>query len=408
MRKSILPVLMAMVVLSPLAIDIYLPSMPVMATEFNITSSEVQSTLILFLFAMGIGQILIGPLADRFGRRPIAIAGIVLYCFGSLLAAMAGEFEWLQIARVLQGIAACATSIVVFSAVRDSFNSQQSAHYYSYLNGVICVVPALAPTLGGLLALQFGWRATFVFMALFAIFVLLFVLYRLPETRPENTDTSGRLYHWQRFKPVLREPHFIFYAFVCMVGMASILTYVSYAPVWLIRELGISELSFSALFGLNAAVNISACFAAPKVIKKFGNRATVMIALTTLLASALLELAAQQWGPNAGLSGAFSFMLPMMLLCIGFALLLGPATSMALSAFGERAGTASAMLGCIQMSGAALLSGLIQQTSLAAPDAVALLMGGLSVSLLLIMVMPRFNHWHIYPNHFKMQESARR
>ncbi|WP_019615786.1 multidrug effflux MFS transporter [Psychromonas ossibalaenae] len=394
MRKNILPVLMTMVVLSPLAIDIYLPSMPVMATEFNVSAGEVQSTLVLFLFAMGIGQILIGPLADRFGRRPIAIAGILLYGLSSLVGAAAVQFEWLQIARVLQGIAACATSIVVFSAVRDSFNSQQSAHYYSYLNGVICVIPALAPTLGGLLALQFGWRSTFIFMALFAILVLLIVLYKLPETRPENTDTSGRLYHWERFKPVLRETHFMFYALTCMVGMASILTYVSYAPDWLIRHLGVSELGFSALFGLNAAVNIVACFCAPMVIKRFGNRPTVILALLTLLASAALQFIAQQWGPDAGLAAAFSFMLPMMLLCIGFALLLGPATSMALSAFGERAGTASAMLGCIQMSGAALLAGLIQQTGLSAPYAVIVLMGGLSLGLLLMMLMPRFNHWH--------------
>jgi DHA1 family bicyclomycin/chloramphenicol resistance-like MFS transporter len=91
---------------------------------------------------------------------------------------------------------------------------------------------------------------------------------------------------------------------------------------------------------------------------------------------------------------AFAFMLPMMLLCIGFALLLGPATSMALSAFGERAGTATAMLGCIQMSGAALLTGLIQQTGLSAPYAVVFLMGSLSLILLLMMLMPRFNHWH--------------
>ena len=91
---------------------------------------------------------------------------------------------------------------------------------------------------------------------------------------------------------------------------------------------------------------------------------------------------------------AFAFMLPMMLLCVGFALLLGPATTMALSAFGERAGTAAAMLGCIQMSGAALLAGLIQQTELTAPYAVVFLMGGLSLTLLLMMFMPRFNHWH--------------
>jgi len=394
MRKTILPILMLMVVLSPLAIDIYLPSMPVMANEFNVSASEIQSTLVLFLFAMGAGQILIGPLADRFGRRPIALAGVTLYIFSSLLAVFTTDFQLLQVARILQGIAACASSIVVFSAVRDTFNSEDSAKYYSYLNGVICVIPALAPTLGGLLAMQFGWRSTFVFMALFAVIVLLVVAFKLPETRPQNTQTNGALYHWDRFKPVLKDRHFMFYAIACLVGMASILTYVSYAPDWLIRHLGISEMNFSLLFGLNAVVNIVAAFTAPWVIKRCGNRPTVIIALLALLSSAVLQVAMQTWGPTYGQPAAFAFMLPMMLLCIGFALLLGPATTMALSGFGERAGTASAMLGCIQMSGAALLAGLIQQTNLSAPYAVVVLMGGLALFLLIIMLMPRFNEWH--------------
>ena len=399
MRQNLLPVLMSLVVLSPLAIDIYLPSMPAMASEFNISANEVQSTIVLFIFALGAGQILIGPLADRYGRRPVAIAGITLYIISSFVAVLAQEFSWLQFARVLQGIAACATSIVVFSAVRDSFSPKQGAHYYSYLNGMICIIPALAPTLGGILALQFGWRSTFLVMALFAIVVLFIVVAHLPETRPADTDSSGRLYHWTRFKPVLQEPHFIFYALTCMAGMAAILTYVSYAPDWLIRHIGVSELTFSSLFGLNALVNIVACFAAPVVMKRYGNRPTVIIALSCLFISAIAMSVMQQWGADTGLAGAVSFMLPMMLLCIGFALLLGPATSMALSAFGDRAGTATAMLGCIQMSGAALLSGLIQQIGLSAPDAIILLVGGVSVSLLFIMVLPRFNHWHLEPTH---------
>ncbi|WP_076413451.1 multidrug effflux MFS transporter [Shewanella sp. UCD-KL12] len=394
MRRNLLPILMSLVVLSPLAIDIYLPSMPTMATEFSVSMSEVQSTLVLFLFAMGVGQILIGPLADRYGRRPVAIGGVLLYMLSSLFAAVAMEFHWLQLARVLQGLAACSTSIVVFSAVRDCFSPKEGARYYSYLNGVICVIPALAPTLGGLLALQFGWRSTFIFMTLYAIVMMLVVGYRLPETRPKNTVTTGPLYRWARYKPVLVEPHFMFYAICCMAGMAAILSYVSYAPVWIIDTLGMSELTFSGLFGLNAAVNIAACFLAPMVISKLGNRPTVILALITMLVSALLQVLVQVLGPQTGLAAALSFMFPMMLLCVGFALLLGPATSMALSAFGERAGTATAMLGCIQMSGASLLAGLVQQTSLTAPYAVALVMGGLAISLLSMMAMSRLDHWH--------------
>ena len=392
--KNLLFVLMSMIVLSPMAIDIYLPSMPVMAEEFNVSLSEIQSTLVLFLFAMGVGQILIGPLADRFGRRPIALIGISLYIASAFLAAGVEDFQFLQFARVLQGIAACAVSIVVFSAVRDSFDNSKSAIYYSYLNGAICVIPALAPTLGGLLALQFGWRSTFIFMALFSIIVLLIVIFKLPETRPKNTDLNGNIYHFERYASILKNSHFLFYALACMGGMASILVYVSYSPQWLIKELGVSEMTFSGLFGLNAVVNIGAAFTAPLVIKRFGNRPTVVIALLTMLASAIIQILVQILGPETGLSAAYAFMLPMMLLCIGFAFLLGPATTMALSAFGNRAGTASAMLGCIQMSGAAMLAALIQQTNLTAPYAVAFLMGGAAILFLIVMAMPSFEHYH--------------
>lgn len=394
MTRKLLPILMMMVVLSPLAIDIYLPSMPEMALEFSVSDTKVQSTLVLFILAMGIGQILIGPLADRFGRRPIALMGICLYIGSSLFAALVVEFQYLQLARILQGIAACATSIVVFSAVRDRFNAQQSAHYYSYLNGVICVIPALAPTLGGFLALQFGWRSTFIFMTLFAIVVLFIVAFKLPETRPEHKNNHAALYRWARYQPVLINSQFVFYALTCMIAMASILTYVSYAPSWIIKHLGLSELTFSFLFGFNALVNIAACFLAPKIIKKLGNHKTVTVALWLMVLSAVTQLIFQQFPVTNALLGGLYFMLPMLLLCIGFALLLGPATSMALSAFGERAGTASALLGSIQMTGAALLTGLLQQTGLTAPYASAAMIGAGSVILLVTMFLPQYKHWH--------------
>ena len=225
--------------------------------------------------------------------------------------------------------------------------------------------------------------------------MLVIVLWKFPETRPVNTVSEGALYRWARYKPVLTERHFLFYAVCCMTGMGAILTYVSYAPVWLIGQLGVSELVFSGLFGINAIINIAACFGAPWVIKKLGNRPTVILALSLLVGSAAMQFLAQEIGSQMGMAAAVGFMLPMALLCIGFALLLGPATSMALSAFGERAGTAAAMLGFIQMSGASLLAGLIQQTSLTAPFAVITVMGGGAIILLSIMSMKRMNAWHV-------------
>lgn len=395
MQRNLLPMLMAMVVLNPLAIDIFLPSLPTMAAEFSVSDSEVQSTLILFMFSVGVGQVLIGPLADRFGRRPIALFGVILYILSSLFAAMTPQFEGLQLARVLQGLAACSTSIVVFSAVRDCYSNKDTAKMYSYLNGTICVIPALAPTFGGILALHFGWRSTFLFMSAYAVLILFMVVFRFPETRPVHTVSDGALYRWGRYKPIVMDRHFMFYAACCMVGMGSILTYVSYSPTWLIGHLGLSELAFSGLFGVNAAINLVACFIAPMVIKKLGNRPTVICAFSMFIISAMLQIIIQLMDIQTPFYAALGFMLPMMLLCIGFALLLGPATSMALSGFGERAGTAAAMLGFIQMSGASLLSGLIQQTDLTAPFAVIVIMGGGAMILLSIMSMKKMNAWHV-------------
>ncbi|BDM65958.1 Bcr/CflA family drug resistance efflux transporter [Shewanella sp. NFH-SH190041] len=398
MRPGLLPLLMLMVLFSPLAIDIYLPSMPAMAKDFSVSASEVQSTIALFLFAMGVGQIVIGPLTDRFGRRPVVLAGVVLYTLSSALAALAQDFAVMQWARVLQGLAACASSIVVFSAVRDCYSPKESSKIYSYLNGAICVVPALAPTLGGLLALQFGWRSNFMFMSIFGLIMLLVITLRFQETRPADTDTSGPLYRWGRYRPVLANSHFMFYALTCMAAMGAILSYVSYSSVWLIDHLGMNELSFTALFGLNACINIAACFTAPQVIRRLGNRRTVMVAQGLMLVAGLLELALYYIAGHQGLIGALCYMLPMMLLCAGFALLLGPATSMALAPFGDRAGTAAAMLGCIQMSGASVMAALLQQTSLPAPEAVGLMMVIMAVIFLAIMMLKRFAHWHSEPS----------
>ena len=186
--------------------------------------------------------------------------------------------------------------------------------------------------------------------------------------------------------------------------MAGILCYVSYSSMWLIGRLGVSELTFSGLFGLNALVNIIACFAAPVVMKRLGNRPTVIVALWLMTLAAVLELALQLPDWSSALAAAFAFMLPMMLLCIGFALLLGPATSMALAPFGERAGTATAMLGFIQMSGASVITGLVQLTPLEAPMAIGLTMGVMSLLLLLIMMLPGLNHWHREPEGQQLHE----
>ncbi|WP_429048970.1 multidrug effflux MFS transporter [Aeromonas hydrophila] len=345
--------LVLLVLFSPLAIDIYLPAIPQMADQLGAEVTLMQGTITWFLFSMGLGQLLVGPLADRYGRKPIALGGVLLYGLSALGAGFAASLGELMLARVLQGFGACATSVAAFSVVRDSYGPKKSGQMISYLNGAICFIPALAPLLGGWLTAKAGWSANFWFMAGYAVIVGSWLLWRMPETRPEETSSSGPLISWSRYSPVLRSPSFLFNTTLCMLAMAVILAYVTAAPVQLMVKLGLDMSGFSYWFTANAALNILACFLAPRFIARVGPRRTLRIGLLVLLLSAIaLTLAMHIEHPLA-------MMGPVFLSSIGFAMILGAAAGMALAPFGHCAGTAAALLGLFQMSGSGALVGFI-------------------------------------------------
>ncbi len=345
--------LVLLVLFSPLAIDIYLPAIPQMAEQLGAEVTLMQGTITWFLFSMGLGQLLVGPLADRYGRKPIALGGVLLYGLSALGAGFAASLGELMLARVLQGLGACATSVAAFSVVRDSYGPKKSGQMISYLNGAICFIPALAPLLGGWLTAKAGWSANFWFMAGYAVIVGSWLLWRMPETRPEETRSGGPLISWSRYSPVLRSPSFLFNATLCMLAMAVILAYVTAAPVQLMVKLGLDMSGFSYWFAANAALNILACFLAPRFIAKVGPRRTLRIGLLVLLLSAIsLSLSMHIDHPLA-------MMGPVFLSSIGFAMILGSAAGMALAPFGHCAGTAAALLGLFQMSGSGALVGFI-------------------------------------------------
>ncbi|MEM0551286.1 MULTISPECIES: multidrug effflux MFS transporter [Aeromonas] len=344
--------LVLLVLFSPLAIDIYLPAIPQMAEQLGAEVTLMQGTITWFLFSMGLGQLLVGPLADRYGRKPVALGGVLLYGLSALGAGFAASLGELMLARVLQGFGACATSVAAFSVVRDSYGPKKSGQMISYLNGAICFIPALAPLLGGWLTAKASWSANFWFMAGYALIVGSWLLWRMPETRPEVTRSEGALISWSRYSPVLRSPSFLFNAALCMLAMAVILAYVTAAPVQLMVKLGLDMSGFSYWFTANAALNILACFMAPRFIAKVGPRRTLRIGLLVLMLSAIaLTLAMHIEHPLA-------MMGPVFLSSIGFAMILGSAAGMALAPFGHCAGTAAALLGLFQMSGSGALVGL--------------------------------------------------
>ena len=379
-QRWLIGLLMGLVTLTPMGIDIYLPSLPVMAQDYGQPVTALQASITLFIFAVGVGQVLIGPLADRYGRRPVALGGALAYLLGSALGAAATSLDVFYVARVIQGLGACSASLVAFAAVRDCFSPAVGARVYSYLNGALCTVPALAPMVGGALAVHAGWRSTFVFMGLFALTLAGFLAIRFEETRAAPPKPHGALYSLRRYAPIAASGRFLYFAAFGMAGMAMILVFVSAAPVVLVQQLGYSELGFSAWFGGNAAINIGAFFLAPAFIARFGRHTMVRVGMAALLAAAAMHLAAWLWLPLS----AWVFMLPVAVLTVGFSLALGSGLSLALEPFAERAGTAAAVYGLFQMSGSAVIATLLLDSGMA-PQAAMALIGAVIVGPLLCL-----------------------
>ena len=379
-QRWLIGLLMGLVTLTPMGIDIYLPSLPAMAQGFGQPVSALQASITLFIFAVGVGQMLIGPLADRYGRRPVALAGAMAYLLGSALGAAATSLDMFYGARIVQGLGACSASLVAFAAVRDRFSPAVGARVYSYLNGALCSVPALAPMLGGALAVHAGWRSTFVFMSVFALALALLLLRRFEETRAVPAGPRGALYSLRRYTPIVASGRFLYFAMFGMAGMAMILVFVSAAPVVLVQQLGYSELGFSAWFGGNAAINIAAFFLAPTFIARFGRHTMVRVGMVALLLASAMHATAWLWAPLS----AWLFMLPVAVLTVGFSLALGSGLSLALEPFAERAGTAAAVYGLFQMSGSAVIATLLLDSAMA-PQAAMALIGLVIVAPLLFL-----------------------
>ncbi|MEI7185389.1 multidrug effflux MFS transporter [Pectobacterium carotovorum] len=380
MQRFVL-ILLALVLLGPLGIDIYLPLIPAIAVALNSPESLIQSTVALFILIMGLGQLLAGPLVDKYGRRPMALAGVIIYLIGAVMAALATSATLFILSRLFQGLAVCCTAVAIFSSVRDKLNGDDAARTYGFLNGTLNIVPALAPLFGGLLAEALGWRAPFWFLAGYSILVLALVIRFLPETRPDSTLPVHGL-PLRQYARLLSDRHFLGFASVNAGAMGMALTYVTFSPVVLMNEALLTPLDFSIAFGVNGFWIMLVSFFANRIIRKVGRPRCLAIGSLLMGAGFLSLLSGVVLLPEAMQNTWPTYMLPVALACAGLAFLIGPSTSYALEPYSNEAGIASAMVGFVQMAGGAAL-GLIAM-ALPLPSKISLALVMLCAALLAI------------------------
>ena len=339
--------------MGPLAIDMYLPSLPAIGAGLHATTGQTQATVSAFLAGMAIGQLFYGPASDRLGRRPPLLFGNAVYIAASVACALAISPTMLIGARFIQALGACAGGVVSRAIIRDRFNHTETARALSLMMLIMGLAPILAPLLGGALLGLGGWRLNFWFMTVFGVLVGLVALFRLKESRSDETTAHAATETpVQAYLALLKEPRLMGYALAGSLNGATLFTYLASSPDLLIRIYGIPAGAFGWVFGLNAVGIIGS----NQVNRYFLRRHTTDQILTrsSLIAVGfgfLLTIAAV-----TGLGERWSVLPLLFMLLSTYGFMQGNTMAGALNVDPRRAGAISAMMGAVSFGTGAVAS----------------------------------------------------
>jgi DHA1 family bicyclomycin/chloramphenicol resistance-like MFS transporter len=330
----------------PFSIDMYLPAFPAMASNLNTDISQIQLSLSSYFIGISLGQLIYGPIIDRFGRLIPLFVGLFIYLITSIICAYTATVDTLITMRFFQALGGCAGMVISRAMVRDIFPVNENARIFSLLMLVIGVSPILAPTLGGYASSHFGWRSIFLFLVLLAVFTLILCYKYLPESKPADKSISLKPINVLKdFKNVLIEPQFIFYALAGGLASAGLFAYIAGASFVFIDLFDVTDTQFGWIFGLNATGLVIASQVNRQLLKNTSSeRIIMMVSIVQVLAGLILFFLSiiNELNIYNTISLLFIFLSAQ-----GFFF---PNTSaLAMAPFNKRAGIASALLGSLQM-----------------------------------------------------------
>jgi DHA1 family bicyclomycin/chloramphenicol resistance-like MFS transporter len=392
--------------LPAVAVDMYLPSLPEVARELGTSAAGAQFTITGMVLGGAAGQLVVGPLSDRVGRRRPALVAVSSHVVLSLLCVIAPSIAVLSGLRVLQGFMAAGATVSAIAVVRDRYTGAEVARLMSRLMLVIGAAPLLAPTIGSLVADAWGWRAVFGVLALVGGVVLLFALRSLPETlTPERRQRKGVGALARGYLDLLRDRRFSALAVIPGLTQAVVISYVAGSPFVLREQYGLSARQFSLAFALGGVSLVIGSQINAGLVRRVSPARLLRVGAPAMAGSAalLLTLAATRTGGIWGLLGA----LWCALFALGF--VTANASALALSRHGERAGTAAATIGSLQSLIAGSVGALV---GLLGGDAVAMagviLGSATAVTLVLMLATPAYRRegWLLLDDTHRSEELA--
>jgi MFS transporter, DHA1 family, multidrug resistance protein len=341
--------------IGPLAIDLYLPALPVMTLELSAMPAEMQRTLSLFFLALAAAQIPIGSISDRLGRKPVLFAGLAVFIVASLACAVSSSVDALYASRFVQGLGICAGTILSRAMIRDLASGPEAARLMATSFLVIGVSPVLAPLLGSSLLSFMSWRGLFVVLALAGVFAFLLADRVLPESLPPEKRLKRGTPIFAAYWRLFTSGTFMRAALVAGLATAVPFSFVTAAPFVLSGRFGLDAQIYSLLLGANAACSIATTQLAPFLMRRWGARQLLMrVSLAGVILSAAVAGAVLMDVLSLAL-----FQIASMFLFALVGLALTPAAVTALDASRSGSGTSASALGTVQLAVTAAASGAI-------------------------------------------------
>ncbi|GHO88302.1 multidrug effflux MFS transporter [Dictyobacter formicarum] len=340
--------------LGPLANDMYVPSLPALSHDLLATTSQAQMTLSAFILGLALGQIVVGPISDASGRRWPLLIGVAIYVVTSLLCMVAPSITILILLRFLQGVAGAAGIAIALAIVSDLYTGIAQARFFSLLMQINGIAPMVAPIIGGQLLRFTSWHGVFGTLALFGIFMLLAVLFDLRETLPISQRQSGGIgATLVAFRDLLTDHRFLGYALSCGFAFTACIIYISVSPFILQNMYGVSPQLLGIIFGINALGIVIVAQINSRLVSRLSSQTLLTWGYAIIAAGGIATFAVTISGIGLiGLIPAF------FILASSLGLIMPNATTLAL-ANTRAAGSASALLGVLQLAIGALVAPIV-------------------------------------------------
>lgn len=352
----IILILGALSTISPFSIDMYLSGLPAIAKDLNATDAQVLYSLTVYLLGISVGQLLYGPLLDRFGRRPPLYAGLTVYLIATLGCAYSRSIEWLIAMRFLQALGGCAGMVAAQTLVRDIFPVNRTAQALSSITLVIAVSPMIAPTTGSFVTVAYGWSAVFVTLAIVTTLIFIAIHFFLPDGRKGDPTLSLKPASViGNFWSVAREPQFLTYAFGGGIAMSTPFAYIAGSPFVFMKLFGTTEQQYGWIFAIVAGGIIGMSQLNQILLRTFRNEQLVRITLVfqTAFGSLLLMGTILDW------FNIYTFVAMIFVFLCGQGLTGPNSTALSLAPFQRLTGSAAALLGSYRMAVGGLVTALV-------------------------------------------------